>query len=57
MFKVMDSENLFIPIKSGFLTAAKAYTWAKKNLPKNSCNPFIEWNKQDHKRRYFIQSY
>ena len=29
MFKILDTEKLFIPVKSGFTTAAKAYDWAK----------------------------
>ena len=52
MFKIMDSEKLFIPVKSGFLTAAKALDWAKKNLPKDACGP---WGTLGH--RYFIQKY
>jgi hypothetical protein len=56
MFKIMDTEKLFIPVKSGFPTAAKAYDWAKKNLGKDSCHP---WNmpKIGCRYRYFIQSY
>jgi len=41
MFKIMDSEKLFIPVKSGFPTAAKALNWAKKNLPKDTCKPWV----------------
>ena len=54
MFKIMDSEKLFIPVKSGFPTASKALDWAHKNLPKDSCAP---WGKLDEHRRYFIQKY
>ena len=55
MFKIMDSTKLFIPVKSGFLTAAQAYKWAKKHLPKDTCS---EWGKMNYKRdKYFIQSY
>lgn len=52
MFKIMDKAKLFIPVKSGFLTPAKAYNWAKKNLPKDSCAP---WNKNGWGFKYFIQ--
>ncbi len=54
MFKIMDSEKLFIPVKSGFPTAAKALDWAKKNLPKDACKP---WGKLGWHYRYFIQKY
>lgn len=56
MFKIMDTEKLFIPVKSGFPTAAKAYDWAKKHLGKDSCHP---WGigKVGKSHRYFIQSY
>ena len=50
----MDSEKLFIPVKSGFPTASKALEWARKNLPKDSCAP---WGKLDRQARYFIQKY
>ena len=43
MFKIMDYEKLFIPVKSGFPTAAKALDWAKKNLLKDSCRPWRLW--------------
>lgn len=52
MFKIMDKQKLFIPIKSGFPTAAKAYNWAKKNLPKDSCGA---WGNNAPYYRYFIQ--
>lgn len=54
MFKIMDSNNLFIPVKSGFPTASKALSWAHKNLPVDSCAP---WGKFDKYKRYFIQKY
>lgn len=54
MFKIMDSEKLFIPVKSGFSTAAKAFAWTKKNLPKDSCRP---WGSINWRYRYFIQKY
>jgi hypothetical protein len=52
MFKIMDKQKLFIPVKSGFPTAAKAYNWAKKNLPKDSC---AAWGNNSPYYRYFIQ--
>ena len=53
MFQIIDTENHFKPVKSRFMSASKAYDWAKKNLPPDSCGP---WG--DNKlRRYFIQSY
>lgn len=52
MFKIMDKQKLFIPVKSGFPTAAKAYNWAKKNLPKDSCGA---WGHNSPYYRYFIQ--
>jgi hypothetical protein len=57
MFKIMDSEKLFIPVKSGFPTAAKAFDWAKKNLPKDSCRPWRLWIPADRSKKYFIQKY
>lgn len=54
MFKIMDSEKLFIPVKSGFPTASKAYNWACKNLSKDSCAP---WGVFGLHKRYFIQKY
>ena len=30
MFKIMDKEKLFIPVKSGFLTVTKAYSYIKE---------------------------
>jgi hypothetical protein len=56
VFKIMDTEKLFIPVKSGFPTAAKAYDWAKKHLGKDSCHPW-SMPKIGHRYRYFIQSY
>ena len=52
-FKIIDSENAFRPIKSGFLTSAQALDWAKKNLA-DVCKPFGEHGVG---YRYFIQKY
>ena len=55
MFQIIDAENNHLPVKSRFLTAAQAYRWAKKNLPKDSCS---EWGKMAFRRdRYYIKSY
>ena len=54
MFKILDKEKLFIPVKSNFPTASKAYDWAKKNLPKNSCG---SWGENSFHHRYFIVKY
>ena len=35
MFCVVDRDNNFTPVKSGFKTASQANNWAKKNLPKD----------------------
>jgi hypothetical protein len=56
MFKIMDTEKLFIPVKSGFPMATKAYDWAKKHLGKDSCHPW-GMGKVGKLYRYFIQSY
>lgn len=55
MFKIIDTQNNHLPVKSGFPTAAKAYNWAKKNLPADSCS---EWGKMKFRRdRYYIIQY
>ena len=55
MFQIIDTENNHLPVKSRFLTAAQAYRWAKKNLPKDSCG---EWGKMKYYvHRYYIKSY
>jgi hypothetical protein len=55
MFKIIDTQNNHLPVKSGFPTAAKAYNWAKKNLPTDSCS---EWGKMKFRRdRYYIIQY
>ena len=55
MFKVIDIQNNHLPVKSGFITAAQAYKWAKKHLPKGSCS---EFGKMVYYRdRYYIMSY
>lgn len=55
MFQIIDTHNNHLPVKSRFITAAQAYTWAKKNLPKNS---YSKWGKMNYfSDRYFIQKY
>ena len=33
MYKVIDTHNNHLPVKSGFKTAAAANNWCKKNPP------------------------
>ena len=55
MFQIIDTQNNHLPVKSGFHSAAKAYAWAKKNLPKDLCS---EWGKRVYGRdRYYIKMY
>ena len=55
MYQIINIENNHLPVKSRFLTAAQAYRWAKKNLPKDSCR---EWGKMNYYRdKYYIKSY
>lgn len=35
MFCIIDKDNNFAVVKSGFKTASKANDWAKKNLPRD----------------------
>ena len=45
MFCVIDRVKNMTPIKSGFITAAKANAWAKKNLPKDEVRLWgAKWN-------------
>jgi hypothetical protein len=55
MFQIIDTQNNHLLVKSRFLTAAQAYKWAKKNLPKDSCS---EWGKMKYYHdRYYIKMY
>ena len=54
MFQIIDTQNHFKPVKSRFMSASKAYDWAKKNLPEGACG---HWGSFGTLRRYFIQSY
>lgn len=55
MYQIINIENNHRPVKSRFLTAAQAYRWAKKHLPKDSCS---EWGKMNYyKDKYYIKSY
>ena len=55
MYQIINIENNHRPVKSRFLTAAQAYRWAKKHLPKDSCS---EWGKANYYRdKYYIKSY
>lgn len=55
MFCIIDRENFFTPVKSGFKTSAKANDWAKKNLPKETVHLWgekIDWYNKPF--RYFV---
>lgn len=52
-FRIIDTQNNHIPVKSGFLTAHKAATWCKKNLPEGSWKPWGTLGLT----RYFIMGY
>lgn len=55
MFCVVDRDNNFAIVKSGFKTSSQANNWAKKNLPKDDVQ--LWGTKFDLKRyrRYFIK--
>lgn len=52
MFQIIDTKNNHLPVKSGFMTAAQALKWAKKNLKPDLCSP---WGKHKLGDRYFIK--
>jgi hypothetical protein len=52
MFQIIDTKNNHIPVKSGFMTAAQALKWARKNLGPDLCDAF---GKITPDRRYFIK--
>jgi hypothetical protein len=55
MFQIIDRENNFTPVKSGFKTASQANNWAKKNLPKDEVQLWgSEW-KLPKCYRYFVR--
>ena len=54
MFQIIDTQKNHTPVKSGFMTAAQALKWAKKNLEPGSCSG---WGKMKFENRYFIKSY
>jgi hypothetical protein len=55
MFCVIDKENNFTPVKSGFKTASQANNWAKKNLPKDEVHLWGEKHNLSKGLRYFVQ--
>ena len=54
MFRIIDTKNNHLPVKSGFKTAGQAIKWAKKNLEPDSCP---NWGKLKPENRYFIEMY
>ena len=55
MFQIIDRENNFTPVKSGFKSASQANNWAKKNLPKDEVQLWgSEW-KLPKCYRYFVR--
>lgn len=55
MFCIVDRDNNFALVKSGFKTASQANNWAKKNLPKGEVQLWgAEW-KLPHYYRYFVR--
>jgi hypothetical protein len=54
MFQIIDTQKHMTPVKSGFMTAAQAFKWAKKNLGRNVCSG---WGKMKFGDRYFIKMY
>ena len=56
MFCIVDRDNNFNMVKSGFKTASQANNWAKKNLPKESCQLWKDDSlKRGHYYRYFVK--
>ena len=52
MFKIIDTNNNLLPVKSGFKTSGQALKWAKKNLEPDSCSG---WGKMKLGNRYHIK--
>ena len=55
MFCIVDRENNFIPVKSGFKTASQANNWAKKHLPKDEVQLWGTLPDFRKYQRYFIR--
>ena len=55
MFCVIDKENGFTPVKSGFKTASQANNWAKKNLPRGEVKLWGEKWTVWKSFRYFVK--
>lgn len=55
MFCIVDRDNNFAMVKSGFKTASQANNWAKKNLPKDEVQLWgAKWGKLKY-TRYFVK--
>lgn len=55
MFCVIDKENNFTPVKSGFKTSSQANNWVKKNLPKDEVALWGEKHDWSKTFRYFVR--
>lgn len=55
MFCIVDIDNNFAPVKSGFKTASQANNWAKKNLPKDEVQLWGTKWKCGKYWRYFVR--
>lgn len=55
MFCIVDRDNNFALVKSGFKTASQANNWAKKNLPKDEVQLWgAKWGRLKY-FRYFVK--
>ena len=55
MFYIVDRDNNFAQVKSGFKSASQANNWAKKNLPKGTVHLWgTNWSTVMN-YRYFIR--
>ena len=52
MFQIIDTQNHYLPVKSGFKTPGQALHWAKKNLGLDLC---CGYGKLKPGERYFIK--
>ena len=55
MFCIVDRDNNFTPVKSGFKNASQANNWAKKNLPKDEVQLWGAKWKGGKYWRYFVR--
>lgn len=55
MFCIIDRDNNFAQVKSGFKTASQANNWAKKNLPKDEIHLWGTKLDLSKSNRYFVK--